>query len=87
MNPSSVIENYQGLTYVFEEISVRNKSIFLCIQRYEVSLYLELKRLDEFKIDDLKRYYEAIDKNIDINEEIHGIRIKNLLNFFKNIHI
>jgi hypothetical protein len=75
MNPSSVIENYQGLTYVFEEISVRNKSIFLCIQRYEVSLYLELKRLDEFKIDDLKRYYEAIDKNIDINEEIHGIRI------------
>jgi hypothetical protein len=75
MNPSSVIENYQGLTYVFEEISVRNKSIFLCIQRYEVSLYLELKRLEEFKIDDLKRYYEAIDKNIDINEEIHGIRI------------
>jgi hypothetical protein len=75
MNPSSVIEHYQGLTYVFEEISVGNKSIFLCIQRYEVSLYLELKRLDEFKIDDLKRYYEAIDKNIDINEEIHGIRI------------
>jgi hypothetical protein len=39
---------------------------------YEILLYLELKRLRDFDIDDLKRYYEIIDKSIDSNEEIHG---------------
>ncbi|CAF0795077.1 unnamed protein product [Rotaria sordida] len=38
---------------------------------YDISLYLELKRLRDFDMDDLKRYYEAIDKNIDTNEELH----------------
>ncbi|CAF2532279.1 unnamed protein product [Rotaria sp. Silwood2] len=38
---------------------------------YNISLYLELKRLRDFDIDDLKRYYEAIDKNVDTNEELH----------------
>jgi len=44
----------------------------MCIYRYDISLYLELKRLQDFEIDDLKRYYEVIDKNVDINEELHG---------------
>jgi hypothetical protein len=37
-----------------------------------MSLYLQLKRLRDFQVDDLKRYYEAIDQNIDINAELHG---------------
>jgi hypothetical protein len=39
--------------------------------------------LEEFQTDDLKRYYDAIDKNVDINEELHGIGIKNSMSFSK----
>ncbi len=53
-----------------------------CIYSYEILLYLELKRLRDFEIDDLKRYYEAIDRNIDSNEELHGIQISDLINCF-----
>ncbi|CAF3790448.1 unnamed protein product [Rotaria socialis] len=35
----------------------------------DISLYLELKRLQEFDQNDLKRYYEAIDKSIDTKTE------------------
>lgn len=45
---------------------------YLYVYRYDVSLYLELQRLQDFQIDDLKRYYEAIDRNVDSNEELHG---------------
>ncbi|UJR35729.1 hypothetical protein I4U23_028479 [Adineta vaga] len=37
---------------------------------YEISLYLELKRLRDFNNDDLKRYCQAIDNNINRNEEV-----------------
>jgi hypothetical protein len=30
--------------------------------------------LQDFEIDDLKRYYEAIDRNIDSDEELRGNR-------------
>jgi hypothetical protein len=43
--------------------------------------------LEEFKIDDLKRYYETIDRNIDINEELHGSSNKESDEFLKNIYI
>ncbi|CAF3877017.1 unnamed protein product [Rotaria magnacalcarata] len=36
---------------------------------YDISVYLALKRLQEFDQNDLKRYYEAIDKSIDNNPE------------------
>ncbi len=39
--------------------------------------------MEEFKIDDLKRYYEAIDRNIDINEELHGSSNKESDEFLK----
>ncbi|CAF0756222.1 unnamed protein product [Rotaria sp. Silwood1] len=38
---------------------------------YNISLFLELKRLRDFDVEDLKRYYEAIDRSVDTNEEIH----------------
>lgn len=44
--------------------------------RYEISLYLEVKRLEKFDNDDLKRYYQAIDENIDNDEELHGMHSK-----------
>jgi hypothetical protein len=47
---------------------------YLYVYRYDVSLYLELQRLQDFQIDDLKRYYEAIDRNIDSDEELRGNR-------------
>ena len=54
---------------------------YLYIYSYEILLYLELKRLRDFEINDLKRYYEAIDKNIDSNEELHGNKKSNLIVF------
>lgn len=47
--------------------------------RYEISLYLELKHLARFAANDLKRYYQAIDQNIDNDEELHGIDWKDLI--------
>ena len=47
--------------------------------RYEISLYLELKRLERFDRNDLKRYYQVIDQNIDNDEEFHGFDWKDLI--------
>ena len=49
--------------------------------RHEISLYLELKRLEQFERTDLKRYYQAIDENIDSDEELHGRNRKNRIDF------
>ena len=42
------------------------------VSRRRISLSLQLKRLHEFSVDDLKRYYEAVDRNVDVNDELHG---------------
>ena len=40
--------------------------------RRRISVFLQLKRLQEFSIDDMKRYYEAVDDNVDVNDELRG---------------
>jgi len=69
MNNSLSINQYKKITYVFKKTRYQ---WWINVYSYDISLYLELKRLQDFEIDDLKRYYEVIDKNIDINEELHG---------------
>ncbi|CAF1436903.1 unnamed protein product [Adineta steineri] len=56
--------------YILETDGTRLESNTLDIGHYDISLNLVLKRLRDFDIDDLKRYYQAIDKSIDSDEEI-----------------
>ncbi|CAF1354733.1 unnamed protein product [Adineta ricciae] len=39
-------------------------------ESYEISLFLELKRLRDFEDDDLRRYYQTIDSTVDQDEEV-----------------
>lgn len=75
VHPTSAIQYYPLIEYVLDNDWKRSMNI--C--RYEICLYVELKRLQRFDTNDLKRYFQVIDQNIDNDEELHGIDWNDLI--------